>query len=252
MKPRLLYGSVVHARHATASNAFSYAMFTLWLPLSQLTEAGSAVLGVEKLRLFSFFNRDHGARDGSPLLPWIRAILQRHGLNEVCDGEIVLQTMPRLFGFVFNPVSFWYCHDQAGGLRAVLAEVNNTFGERHNYLVVHADQRVIAADDVLVAQKVFHVSPFFPVRGEYHFSFARRGERLTVGIDLFDDDHKQLTTRLIGSEQALSPGNLLRAWLRCPLLTLGVVYRINWQALRLLAKRVQFFSKPLPPQEETT
>jgi len=252
MSPRLLLGSVVHARHTTAHNAFSYAMFTLWLPLSQLAEAGSAALGIEKFRLFSFFNRDHGARDGSPLLPWIRAILQQHGLACVADGDVVLQTMPRLFGFVFNPVSFWYCYDQEGGLRAVLAEVNNTFGERHNYLVAHADRRVIADDDVLVAQKVFHVSPFFPVRGEYHFSFARQGERLTVGIDLFDGGHKQLTTRLIGTEQALSASNLLCAWLRCPLLTLGVVYRINWQALRLLAKRVHFFSKPLPPQEETT
>ncbi|MBS1207892.1 MAG: hypothetical protein H6R19_290 [Proteobacteria bacterium] len=252
MKPRLLYGSVVHARHAIASNAFSYAMFTLWLPLSKLAGAGSAVLGIEKLRLFSFFNRDHGARDGSPLLPWIHDILQRHGLSAICNGEIVLQTMPRLFGFVFNPVSFWYCHDQAGGLRAVLAEVNNTFGEHHNYLVAHADQHVIGAEDVLVAQKVFHVSPFFPVRGEYRFSFARRDERLTVGIDLFDDGHKQLTTRLTGEEQPLTAANLLCTWLRCPLLTLGVVYRINWQALRLVAKRVQFYSKPQAPREETT
>lgn len=252
MKPRLLYGSVVHARHVTTSTAFSYAMFTLWLPLSRLSEAGSAVLGIERFRLFSFFNRDHGARDGSALLPWIRAILNDKGLAAVCDGEVVLQTMPRLFGFVFNPVSFWYCHDAAGGVRAVLAEVSNTFGERHNYLVAHADQRVIGPDDVLVAQKVFHVSPFFPVRGDYHFNFNRRGERLSVGIDYFDDGVKQLTTRLIGTEQALGAGTLLRAWLRCPLLTLGVVYRINWQALRLVLRRVPFFSKPVPPRETTT
>ncbi|GAB2902133.1 DUF1365 domain-containing protein [Uliginosibacterium flavum] len=252
MTPRLLYGSVVHARHATASNAFSYAMFTLWLPLSQLAEAASPLLGIEKFRLFSFFNRDHGARDGSALLPWIRDILQQHGLSEVTDGEVVLQTMPRLFGFVFNPVSFWYCHDKEGGLRVVLAEVSNTFGERHNYLVAHADRRVIGPEDVLVAQKVFHVSPFFPVRGEYHFSFIRRGERLTVALDYFDGGQKQLTTRLISHEQPLTAGNLLRAWLRCPLLTLGVVYRINWQALRLVIKRVQFFTKPQAPREETT
>ena len=252
MKPRLLYGSVVHARHAMASNAFSYAMFTLWLPLSQLAEAASPVLGIEKLRLFSFFNRDHGARDGSALLPWIRAILHDKGLAEICNGEVVLQTMPRLFGFVFNPVSFWYCHDGSGGLRAVLAEVNNTFGEHHNYLVAHADRRVIGPDDVLVAQKVFHVSPFFPVRGEYHFNFTRRGERLTVALDYLDGEQKQLSTRLIGNELPLTAGSLLRVWLRCPLLTLGVVYRINWQALRLVVKRVQFFTKPQAPREETT
>lgn len=252
MKPLLLYGSVMHARHATASNAFSYAMFTLSLPLSQLAAAASPVLGIERFRLFSFFNRDHGPRDGSSLLPWIRTILQQHGLAEVTDGEVVLQTMPRLFGFVFNPVSFWYCHDQAGGLRAVLCEVNNTFGEHHNYLVAHDDRRVIDADDVLRAEKVFHVSPFFAVRGEYRFSFRRQADRHTVAIDYFDQDAKQLTTRLVATPEALTAKRLLGAWLRCPLLTLGVVARINLQALRLLAKRVPFFHKPALTAEETT
>lgn len=92
------------------------------------------LLGIERASVFSFRNRDHGARDGSPLLPWIQTPLRAQGLAELCDGEIVLQTMPRIFGFVFNPVSFWFCHDRAGALRVVLAEVSNTFGERHNYL----------------------------------------------------------------------------------------------------------------------
>jgi len=252
VKPLLLYGSVIHARHATARNAFSYAMFTLSLPLTQLAEAASPMLGIERFRLFSFFNRDHGPRDGSALLPWIRTILQRHGLAEVADGEVVLQTMPRLFGFVFNPVSFWFCHDKAGDLRAVLCEVNNTFGEHHNYLVAHADKRVIAPDDVLTAQKVFHVSPFFPVRGEYRFRFSQTPRRHEAVIDYFDADTKQLSTRLISVPEPLSAKALLRAWLRSPLLTLGVVYRINWQALRLLARRVPFFHKPVLTGEETT
>lgn len=251
MKPLLLWGSVMHARHAPARNAFRYAMFQLSLPLSQLEKTGSPLLGIERWRLFSFFNRDHGPRDGSALEPWIRARLKAHGLAAVCDGEIVLQTMPRLFGFVFNPVSFWYCHDRAGSLRAVLCEVNNTFGEHHDYLVAHPDRREIGVDDCLRATKVFHVSPFFEVRGEYHFRFRRDDGLHAVSIDYYDDGVKRLSTRLSASPLPLSATSLFRAWLRCPLLTLAVVARINWQALRLLAKRVPFFHKPALRAEES-
>lgn len=250
--PALVFGGVFHERHLPVKNRFNYAMFTVCLPLSRLEAAASSVLGIERLRLFSFYNRDHGARDGSPLLPWVRAILARHGLDEVCDGEVMLQTMPRLFGFVFNPVSFWYCLDREGRVRAVLAEVSNTFGERHNYLVAHEDRREIHSGDSLRARKVFHVSPFYPVQGEYRFRFSPSASHLGVAIDYYDDGALQLATRLSGRLQPLNAASLLRAWLRCPLLTLGVVARINLQAIRLVARRIPFFRKPLPPVEETT
>lgn len=248
----LVRGAVMHERHAPVNNRFGYTLFMLCLPLSRLAEAASPLLGIERWRLFSFFNRDHGARDGSPLLPWIRTRLQRYGLDRVCDGEVMLQTLPRLFGFVFNPVSFWYCLDREGRVRAVLAEVNNTFGEHHNYLICHEDHREIRAGDELSAHKVFHVSPFYPVRGEYRFRFSARDAHLAVAIDYFDGDMLQLATRVSGRIERLTAGNLTRAWLRSPLLTLGVVARINLQALRLLARRVSVFRKPAPPIEENT
>lgn len=250
--PALVVGAVFHERHLPVSNRFNYTMFTVCLPLSSLERGASALFGIERLRLFSFFNRDHGARDGSPLLPWVRAILSRHGLAEVCDGEVMLQTMPRLFGFVFNPVSFWYCLDREGRVRAVLAEVNNTFGEHHNYLIAHEDRREIHSGDCLRARKVFHVSPFYPVHGEYRFRFSPSATHLGVAIDYFDGGLLQLATRVAGRIQPLTTGSLLRAWLRSPLLTLGVVARINLQAIRLVAKRIPFFRKPHPPVEETT
>ncbi len=242
----------MHERHAPVSNRFSYAIFMLHLPLSRLQDCGNALLGIERFRLFSFFSRDHGARDGSPLLPWIRAILQRHGLAEVCEGDVMLQTLPRLFGFVFNPVSFWYCLDGAGRVRAVLAEVNNTFGEHHHYLICHADHREIRPGDELRARKVFHVSPFYPVRGEYRFRFGMRDTHLAVAIDYFDGGLLQLATRVSGRREPLGTASLFRAWLACPLLTFGVVARINLQALRLLLRRVTIFRKPSPPIEERT
>jgi len=207
------------------------------------------LLGVDRPGVFSLRSRDHGARNGAPLLPWIRDLLDRQGLVEA-DGEVVLQTMPRMFGFLFNPVSFWFCHDRQGGLRAVLAEVSNTFGEHHNYLVAHPDHRPITAGDELKACKVFHVSPFFPVRGEYRFRFSRQGGVVSTAIDYWEGGHCQLATRLSGREQPLT-GRALLGWLaRLPLMSFGVVLRIHWQALRLALRRVPFFRKPHPPTEE--
>ncbi|GAA5179369.1 DUF1365 domain-containing protein [Niveibacterium umoris] len=252
LEPSLCVGGVMHARHWPVAHRFAYRLAWVRLPLSRLGQIGNALFGVERMRLFSFHNRDHGARDGSALLPWIRALLARHGLAEACDGEVVLQTFPRLLGFVFNPVSFWFCHDRRGALRAVLCEVNNTFGERHSYLVAHPDQRPIRSEDRFRSSKVFHVSPFFPVRGEYEFNFVERAGVCSVSIDLFDAGHHQISTRISGRMQPLAAGGLARVAARFPLMTLGVVARIHWQALKLLLKGVRFHRKPLPPLEETT
>ncbi|WP_297365126.1 DUF1365 domain-containing protein [Thauera sp.] len=252
LQPAVCFGAVMHERHVEAHNRFVYATAFLRLPLSRLDGLRVPLLGIERANVFSFRSRDHGARDGAPLLPWIHALLRAQGLGEVCDGEVVLQTMPRIFGFVFNPVSFWFCHDRGGALRAVLAEVSNTFGERHNYLVHHSDLRPIEAGDNLRARKCFHVSPFFPVRGEYRFRFEQRGAVHAVAIDLWHGGALQLATRLSGRAVALD-GRAMRKWLaRQPFMTLGVVARIHWQALRLALRRVSFFRKPPPPIEETT
>mgnify|MGYP000964812953 FL=1 len=144
--PTVCMGAVMHERTRPAHNRFTYPLATLRIPLSHLEGLRVPLLGVDRPGVFSLRSRDHGARNGSPLLPWIRDLLDRQGLAEA-DGEVVLQTMPRMFGFLFNPVSFWFCHDRQGGLRAVLAEVSNTFGEHHNYLVAHPDHRPITAGD---------------------------------------------------------------------------------------------------------
>jgi hypothetical protein len=252
LQPAVCFGAVMHERHVQAHNRFVYPTAFLRLPLERLDTLRVPLLGIERANVFTFRNRDHGARDGSPLLPWIRTLLREQGLDPVCDGEIVLQTMPRIFGFVFNPVSFWFCHDREGALRVVLAEVSNTFGERHNYLVHHPDQRPIVSGDELRATKCFHVSPFFPVRGEYRFRFEQRGAVHAVSIDLWDGGELQLSTRLSGRAQALD-GRAMRKWfVRQPFMTLGVVARIHWQALRLALRRVSFFRKPPPPIQETT
>ena len=246
------FGAVTHERLAPVRNRFTYPLACLRLPLSRLDDVKVPLLGIDRWAMFSFRSRDHGPRDGSPLLPWIRDLLARHGLAGCTDGEVVLQTMPRQFGYVFNPVSFWFCHDSSGRLRAVLAEVSNTFGEHHNYLVHHDDGRPIGRHDVLRARKVFHVSPFFDVRGEYRFGFGERDDLRFVTIDYWADGALQLSTRIGGRAVELD-GRAMARWLvRSPFMTLGVVARIHWQALRLWIKRVRFFRKPALPLEETT
>ncbi len=249
--------ALVHAQglpsvQRSVSNRFVYHAAYLRLPLSRLDAVAVPLLGIDRPDVFSVRSRDHGPRDGSPLLPWLQALLDRRGLATVCDGEVILQTMPRIFGHVFNPVSFWFCHDRAGKLRVVLAEVNNTFGEHHNYLVHHPDLRPIGDGDQLVVPKCFHVSPFFPVRGEYRFRFQRRGDVHSVAVDLWDDGVRRLGTRLSGRAEPLRAGALARWLVRHPITILGVVARIHWQALRLLMRRATFHRKPPPPIEETT
>ena len=256
MNAQLFFGQVTHHRLRPATHRFIYPVYFCVLPLAGIEQVGSAFFSVNRFNLFSFHFADHGARDGSHPLIWIRDLLDRNGI--VADGEISLQCFPRVLGFVFNPVSFWYCHNGSGQLIAVLAEVNNTFGERHNYLLAHDDGRPIGDGEVIARDKVFHVSPFMAVAGYYRFRFQSRsaaGEapnwRLAC-IDHGDGAGDLLHTALSGRAAPLASAPLLRAFVSYPLLTLGVVVRIHWQALRLWVKRVPFFSKPNPPLEETT
>jgi DUF1365 family protein len=205
---------------------------------------------VDRWNLFSLYRRDHGPRDGSALEPWIRGMLAREGLHRA-DGAIWLQTFPRMLGYVFNPVSFWFCHDRAGRLRAVLCEVSNTFGEHHNYLLAHPDQRPIAAEDLLSARKVFHVSPFCAVEGHYRFRFDPDPGGCVVRIDHDDPHGPLLATAIRGRGEALGTRRLVRAFLCYPLQTLAVTARIHWQAPRLWSKRIPLFARPVPPAQET-
>lgn len=251
--PRLHFGKVMHQRFKPVGHRFVYNVFFLSVPLSRMHELDTGPLKRDRFSLIGFRTSDHGPCDGSPLEPWIRNLLSAEGVR--VDGEIILQTFPRVLGYVFNPISVWYCHDREGRLIAALAEVHNTFGEHHNYLVAHPDHRPIQAGDWLTARKVFHVSPFCEVKGHYRFRFECAGSRIFAQINYHDGElgaDKLLVTTVHGDGVPVSAASVRKALTGYPLLTVGVVLRIHWQALKLWLKGVPFFSKPAPPLTETT
>ena len=252
--PEICHGKVMHRRLRPTEHQFSYGVFFLRLPLSQLPVARNRWLSVNSFNLLSLYTKDYGARDGTDVEQWARCLLETNGLS-VADGEIVLQTFPRLLGYVFNPISIYYCYDKSGDMRAAICEVSNTFGERHNYLVAHEHGEPIIASDWIVARKVFHVSPFCEIRGYYRFRFEQDAGRAFAQIDHFDgnaDEDKLIVTTIHGAPQALTSANAVSTFLRFPLMTIGVVARIHWQAWKLWRKSVPFFAKPEPPSLQTT
>lgn len=241
----LVLGAVAHSRLRPRAHAFSYSVPYFCVPLSRAD-------WFDRGGIVALNSADHGARDGSALQPWMRAILVRHALDEVCDGEILLLTLPRQFGYVFNPVSFWCCLDRQGGLRAVLCEVANTFGDTHNYLVAHDDGRPIASEDWIEGRKVFHVSPFLPVEGVYRFRFTLNERAISAQVHYHDAQGLMLATSLSGPRSTLDRSAVLRRFVANPLVALAVIFRIHWQAFGLWRKRTRFHPRPEPPGEMLT
>lgn len=242
----LLTGKVMHERLRPRHHRFTYPVFYVRCDLDRLATLQSGWFGIDRWRPLSLHRRDHGPRDGSDLAAWMRAQLAEAG-NEQANGRIWLQAFPRVFGYAFNPISFWFCHDRDGGLRALLAEVRNTFGERHSYLLSAEGHAPITADTRLVCRKVLHVSPFCRVEGGYTFRIKEARNSASVAIDYRDADGLLIRTALGGRLTPLTRASALAALLRQPLLTVGVVARIHWQAVRLALKKAPFFGKNPAP-----
>jgi DUF1365 family protein len=244
----LLLANVAHERTRPKRNAFHYHVYYLCLALTGLSALQRLMIfSLNRFNLFGLRTADYGAT-GDPE-GWIRTTLAQWNVAKA-DGEIVLLTMPRVLGYGFNPVSFWYCLDQAGQLRAVLADVSNTFGERHAYLLFHEDQRVITGDDWLRSDKIFHVSPFIEVKGHYEFRFLYSEKKIGTWINYYDEDGLMLTTSLVGKRRPLTSSALFYCFFRYPLVTVKVISLIHFQALRLVGKRIRYHVKPTPPVTE--
>jgi DUF1365 family protein len=242
----LAIGTVRHLRLRPATHGFDYRTYFLLLPLRRLRDQPDAALARNRFGLIAFHDRDHG--DGrADCLSWVEEQLAVEGIGDA-DGEIWLQTYPRVLGYVFKPVSFWYCHRKDGSLAAVVAEVNNTFGERHCYLL----SGDVGFGRELRARKVLHVSPFCHVEGQYRFRFGRTEERIVARVELDDTRGPLLITSVSGELAPATKKHQWRAFFGQPLMTFFVIARIHWQALWLLSKRVPFVSKPQAPVQALT
>jgi DUF1365 family protein len=250
-RPFIGFGEVRHTRLRPARNAFAYRSYFLMLPMRTLQQHPALALARNRWAPLSFHDGDHGdGRDAQRggALGWMEELLRSEGIDDAL-GEIWLQCYPRVLGYTFKPVSFWYCHRTDGSLRAIVAEVNNTFGERHCYLL---DSPRYGQD--LLAKKVFHVSPFCALEGQYRFRFMVTAERSRVvaRIDLDDGNGPLLQTSVSGALQELTDRSQRHALWRYPAMTWGVLWRIHWQAVKLLIKKVPVFSKPALPAAFTT
>ena len=242
-------GHTFHGRKGAVENAFRYSIdYVLCDAEARLRTPW--LFGRNRRGVTSLLDRDHGGapRHGAGAA-WVRQVLSQHGIAGVARIELLAQ--PRVLGHVFNPVSFWLCRDEAGALITVIAEVTNTYGDRHCYLCAHPDQREILPQDHLTATKIFHVSPFQPIEGSYTFRFDITDERVGVWID-YTAGNGGLIATLTGKRRALTNLGILRAMLRRPFGARRVLALIHWQALKLWWKGATFRPRPEPPREEVT
>jgi DUF1365 family protein len=243
----LYTGILAHRRLRPRRHAFRYPATLFHVDLDELPalDRSLRLLGVNRSRLFTFRDRDHlDGRDGE-LKPRLLAFLAARGLD-LAGGKVFLLTQCRLFGYVFNPISLYYCHGLDAQLRAVVAEVDNTFGERILYVLKPEGPAGAAESFRASARKEMHVSPFVSMDARYHFWLRAPGERLTVAIAEEERGEHFFDAHLWGRRRPLRDAALLAIALRHPLLTWNVTAAIHWQALRLWWKGVPVHHQPPP------
>ena len=242
-------GVTYHGRKGAVENAFRYSVDYVILD-AEAEPKTPTLFARNRAGLTSLQDSDHGGDKGNGRgAAWVRDVLAEHQIAGVARVELMAQ--PRVLGHVFNPVSFWLCRRDDDALIAVISEVSNTFGDRHSYLCYHPDLREIMADDHLHARKIFHVSPFQPVEGDYRFRFDIRDDRVGIWID-YTQAKGGLIATLTGSRKPLTNAGILRSMLRRPFGARRVLALIHWQALKLWWKGGGYRPRPEPPAEEVS
>ncbi|WP_020647716.1 DUF1365 domain-containing protein [Solimonas variicoloris] len=236
---------VMHRRRVAPLYRFVYRVFYLFVDVDRVDELAGRLRGFShnRFNLLSLHDADHG--DGRGLRAWAEALLQRHGIA-LDGGRIRLLAFPRVLGHAFNPLSLWYCEHADGSLRAVIAEVRNTFGERHSYLLARGGAP-LAYGEMPAQDKCFHVSPFFALTGRYRFALDAPDARLRVHIALEHGAQPRLDATITGSRVPLRDATLVRAVARLPWLALKVLGAIHWQALKLWLRGARVHARPSPP-----
>ncbi len=245
--PALYTGAVMHRRLLAPEYRFRYRYRAVLLDLDDLPalDARTRLFAYNRRGPVSLHDADYGPRDGSPLRPWVDGVLRERGL--AADGRVLLLTVPRVLGHAFNPLSVWYCLDRDEQPRAVLCEVHNTFGEAYTYLL-HRDGEPLAFPIHSQATKVFHVSPFLPLDGEYRFRLSEPAEHIAVSIGYHGPEGRRLAASQTGERRPLTDAALARL-LTLPPPGWRALAGIHWQALKIYLRGGKYHPRPEPPEE---
>ena len=250
----LYLGEVMHCRLLPRRHRFRYRVASLLIDFDELAQIDRSLrlFSVDRFNLFSFHQRDHGPRDGSPIKPWVEGVFADHGAP-ISGGRVLALCFPRTLGYVFDPLTVYWGYRSDGSIAGVLYEVKNTFGDQHCYFVpVPAGHR--DGDPILqAATKVFHVSPFFDLSGGYRFRTDLPDERLRILIRLVGSDGvDRMVATQVAHRAPLSDRRLVATLFSHPLNTIKVIAGIHWEAFRLWMKKAKFHRRPAPPSVQVS
>ena len=243
-------GNVIHKRFKPKKHFFKYNVFSLFLDLDEINELDQQIpfFSYNKFNILSFFDKDHGYRDGSSIKDWLIRVLQKKNISTI-NIKIKILCYPRIFGYVFNPLSIFFIYDVDSNPIAILYEVKNTFGEQHTYVFkIDIKNKQILNN----CKKKFYVSPFMDLESKYFFKVLIPNERLSVIIDQRDKEGKLLFASQDGERVKLSSKNLLKSYLKHPLMTLKIISAIHYEALKLWMKGIKLVKKNLKIKNNTS
>ena len=243
-------GQVIHKRFKPKVHYFRYNVFSLLIDLSELETIDKEIsfFSLNKFNLISFFEKDHGERDGSSLINWVNKNLEKNNIP-IQDIKIKILCYPRILGFVFNPLSVFYVYNLQNKLISILYEVKNTFGEQHTYIFK------ITKDENLVQNKCakkFHVSPFIEMDCNYFFRLLKPGDKISVIIDQYDKEDKILFASQDGIRTDFNSKELIKSYLKHPLMTFKIIIAIHYEAFKLWLKGIKFIKKKIKIKNNIT
>ena len=243
-------GTVIHKRYKPKEHFFKYSVFSLFLDLSELEILNNNIrfFSINKFNLISFFEKDHGNRDDSSLVDWVKKNLEQNQINTK-NIKIKLLCYPRIFGYVFNPLSIFFVYNQNDTLVSILYEVKNTFGEQHTYVFKIDNENNLIQNN---CSKKFHVSPFIQMDCNYFFKILKPGERLSIIIDQYDPTGKILFASQDGKKANLTGKELIKSYLKHPLMTFKIISAIHFEAFKLWIKGIKLVKKKLKIKNNIT
>jgi DUF1365 family protein len=250
IKSSIYNGQVIHKRFKPKVHSFRYNVFSLLIDLSELETLDKQVnfFSYNKFNWISFYDKDHGDRDGSSLINWVQKNLRKNNISTE-NIKIKILCYPRIFGFVFNPLSVFYVYNSNENLISILYEVKNTFGEQHTYIFrIEKDANLIQNN----CSKKFHVSPFIQMNCNYFFRLLKPGNKISVIIDQYENEDKILYASQDGIRTDFNTKYLVKSFLNHPLMTFKIIIAIHYEAFKLWSKGIKFIKKKIKIKNNIT